>query len=253
MLLLLPATAADYLTFDDEYMAPDIPSYNDPPMALPNVSNGSIPYYNPPVPVHGFVPPPVITADEFIPPVVHVQPSQITYNVIELPPPTMPAAAPPPTTHTPTSPLVMVKSEPVTRPSLTLFPFQPLPVLPKVEVVPKAKKTPRRHLSHDQKMRHNKVEKKYRHNINTKIANLQNVIPWTATKVLNFECDEFTTETPIKTGGHKINKSEVLDIATNYILHLQGQSELMNQELMFLQLELAKFRHPLPPSPLGEQ
>ncbi|CAN3374008.1 hypothetical protein DIURU_001786 [Diutina rugosa] len=242
MSLLLPATAADYLTFDDEYMAPGIPSYNDPPMAITSVSNGTMPYYNPP--------PPVTTADDFIPPVVDVQPSQITYNVIELPAPTMPAAPP---THTPTSPSVMVKSEPVTRPSSTSFPFQPSPVLPKAEAVPKAKKTPRRHLSHDQKMRHNKVEKKYRHNINTKIAILQNVIPWTATKVSNFECDEFTAEPPKKDGGHKINKSEVLDIATNYILHLQGQSELMNQELLFLRSELAKFRHPLPPSPLGEQ
>lgn len=125
---------------------------------------------------------------------------------------------------------------------------------PKVEVVSTTSKptSSRRRMSHDQKLRHNKVEKRYRQSINTKIAKLQSVIPWAAMKALTFECD--TSKIPQaqrnKPTMARVNKGEILDIATNYVLHLQQQTDELCREVAFLKLELAKFGRPLPPSPL---
>lgn len=174
--------------------------------------------------------------------------SQITYSVIDLPPP-------PP--HPPsTNPIYC----PIPMPPPTMAPQKPIQrshLVPNDSLAaasPMLSSGSRRPLNQRQKVRHNKVEKKYRQNINTKIANLQSVIPWAAQKVLNFEFDQDRLPLAQQKQNNlvKINKSEVLDIARNYILHLQRQSDEMYQEMMFIRLELAKFTHPpaLPPTPM---
>ena len=63
-------------------------------------------------------------------------------------------------------------------------------------------------MTNTQKEAHNKVEKKYRVNINSKIASLQMIIPWFA------DDKDFCVDM-------KVNKSTVLEKAHEYILYLQ--------------------------------
>ncbi|SCU96254.1 LAMI_0F05842g1_1 [Lachancea mirantina] len=49
------------------------------------------------------------------------------------------------------------------------------------------KRAPRKRLTAHQKQAHNKIEKRYRININTKIAKLQQIIPWVASEETAFE------------------------------------------------------------------
>lgn len=105
------------------------------------------------------------------------------------------------------------------------------------------KRGPRSALSVKQRQSHNRVEKKYRQNINSKIATLQAVIPWTSEKMTAYTV---TLDMPpsLNTDHQlpKMNKSAVLDVATNYILYLQSQEVEILRELQCLREQLEKYR-----------
>lgn len=80
------------------------------------------------------------------------------------------------------------------------------------------KRASRRKLTNTQKEAHNKVEKKYRVNINTKIASLQTIIPWFADdKDLCMDM--------------KVNKSTVLEKAYEYIQYLKKENAGLKDRL----------------------
>lgn len=56
------------------------------------------------------------------------------------------------------------------------------------------KRAPRKRLTPFQKQAHNKIEKRYRININTKIARLQQIIPWVASEQTCFRSGWFRKE-----------------------------------------------------------
>lgn len=109
-------------------------------------------------------------------------------------------------------------------------------------IIPPAKRrrAPRKRLTSHQKQAHNKIEKRYRININTKIAKLQQIIPWVASEQTAFEVGEnikkgedgFPTST-------KLNKSMILEKAVDYILYLQNSERLYEMEVRRLRTELA--------------
>lgn len=80
----------------------------------------------------------------------------------------------------------------------------------------------KKRLNENQKKAHNKIEKKYRINLNQKIANLQQVIPGVSMKKAAFE-----TNLPciVATNEVKLNKSVILEMATNYIKQLNNQEQ----------------------------
>lgn len=80
------------------------------------------------------------------------------------------------------------------------------------------KRSCRRKLTNTQKEAHNKVEKKYRVNINSKIASLQMIIPWFA------DDKDFCVDM-------KVNKSTVLEKAHEYILYLQKENAGLKERL----------------------
>ncbi|CAI5757096.1 unnamed protein product [Candida verbasci] len=82
------------------------------------------------------------------------------------------------------------------------------------------RRAPRKKLTDTQKKAHNKIEKKYRININAKIAGIQKIIPWVAFEKTAFETGENQTEQEAEK-CNKLNKSMILEKATEYILHLQ--------------------------------
>ncbi|GCE97541.1 hypothetical protein ZYGM_003406 [Zygosaccharomyces mellis] len=104
----------------------------------------------------------------------------------------------------------------------------------------KRRRAPRKRLTSHQKQAHNKIEKRYRININTKIAKLQQIIPWVASEQTAFEVGEnikrgedgFPTST-------KLNKSMILEKAVDYILYLQNSERLYEMEVRRLRAELA--------------
>lgn len=75
------------------------------------------------------------------------------------------------------------------------------------------KKRERKKLTLDQKLAHNKIEKRYRVNINTKILGLLDIVP------------------TLKGKGDKLNKSLILELTTEYILLIQAQNERLREEL----------------------
>ena len=76
-------------------------------------------------------------------------------------------------------------------------------------------------MTESQKKAHNKIEKRYRININAKIAGIQKIIPWVAFEKTAFETgEENETEAEAK-NNTRLNKSMILEKATEYILHLQ--------------------------------
>ncbi|SMN20727.1 similar to Saccharomyces cerevisiae YOR344C TYE7 Serine-rich protein that contains a basic-helix-loop-helix (bHLH) DNA binding motif [Maudiozyma saulgeensis] len=103
-------------------------------------------------------------------------------------------------------------------------------------------RTTRKRLTAYQKQAHNKIEKRYRININTKIARLQQIIPWVATEQTSFEVsgngtnknNSSTTNAP----STKLNKSMILEKAVDYILYLQNNERLHDMEVMSLRNEL---------------
>ncbi|KAL3229699.1 Transcription factor TYE7 [Nakaseomyces bracarensis] len=111
------------------------------------------------------------------------------------------------------------------------------------------KKAPRKRLTQNQKEAHNKIEKRYRININSKLARLQQIIPWVASEQSTLEVLEgnrkgnksddmddpfstFPTTTP------KLNKSMILEKAVDYILYMQNNERLFELEVHRLKAEL---------------
>lgn len=111
----------------------------------------------------------------------------------------------------------------------------------------KKNRTTRKRLTAHQKQAHNKIEKRYRININTKIAKLQQIIPWVATEQTAFEVSgnnvkningNSTTTTTSGNNSTKLNKSMILEKAVDYILYLQNNERLHDMEVMRLRNEL---------------
>ncbi|AJU01556.1 Tye7p [Saccharomyces cerevisiae YJM1388] len=114
------------------------------------------------------------------------------------------------------------------------------------------KRAPRKRLTPFQKQAHNKIEKRYRININTKIARLQQIIPWVASEQTAFEVGdsvkkqdedgaETAATTPLPsaaTTSTKLNKSMILEKAVDYILYLQNNERLYEMEVQRLKSEI---------------
>lgn len=83
---------------------------------------------------------------------------------------------------------------------------------------PKKKRCSRRNLTDTQKEAHNKVEKKYRVNINLKINSLQTVIPWFSNG--QDVCMDM-----------KVNKSVILEKAFDYIVFLKAENASLKSRL----------------------
>ncbi|ODQ80365.1 hypothetical protein BABINDRAFT_23324, partial [Babjeviella inositovora NRRL Y-12698] len=96
---------------------------------------------------------------------------------------------------------------------------------------PKRKRNPRKRLTDDQKQAHNKIEKKYRININTKIAGLQLIIPWLSKEKMAFNTGRMQGENGDEIAdSQRLNKSMILEKATDYILHIQKELERVSRE-----------------------
>ncbi|OWB60032.1 hypothetical protein B5S31_g941 [[Candida] boidinii] len=107
----------------------------------------------------------------------------------------------------------------------------------------KKKAATRRRLSQHQKLAHNKIEKRYRININAKIAGLQKLVPWVSGEKAAFEVgdpeqDNFKDEA---NAGQRLNKSMILDVATNYLIHLKSENKKNALLVKELKEKLAKF------------
>ncbi|QLQ81707.1 hypothetical protein HG537_0F04680 [Torulaspora globosa] len=112
----------------------------------------------------------------------------------------------------------------------------------------KKKRAPRKRLTSHQKQAHNKIEKRYRININTKIAKLQQIIPWVASEQTAFEVgDSLKAEDGAgkevakqlsAASATKLNKSMILEKAVDYILYLQNSERLYEMEVQRLKDEV---------------
>ncbi len=104
---------------------------------------------------------------------------------------------------------------------------------------PKKKRAPRKRLTAHQKQAHNKIEKRYRININAKIAGLQQIIPWVASEKTAFETGDGIK---IEQDGEvpRLNKSMILEKATAYILHLQESDVKLKEENEKLRREVER-------------
>ncbi|GMM54389.1 hypothetical protein DAKH74_010050 [Maudiozyma humilis] len=129
---------------------------------------------------------------------------------------------------------VLVKQEPLA--SLDAVPAATAPT-----ATTPAPKRGRKRLTAHQKQAHNKIEKRYRININTKIAKLQQIIPWVAAEQAPGEIAQGTNAT---TAPAKLNKSMVLEKAVDYILYLQNNERLHEMEVNRLRAELDAARRP---------
>lgn len=104
-------------------------------------------------------------------------------------------------------------------------------------------KPQRKRLTPHQKQAHNKIEKRYRININTKIARLQQIIPWVASEQTAFEVGDSLKNKPITPATTtKLNKSMILEKAVDYILYLQNNERLYEMEVMRLKNELETYK-----------
>lgn len=101
------------------------------------------------------------------------------------------------------------------------------------------RRNPRKRLTDTQKQAHNKIEKKYRININAKIAGLQQIIPWVA-----FEKTAFGTgDDHCDTGDmscNRLNKLMILEKATDYVLYLQENERRHETQRKSLLSEIAR-------------
>ncbi|CUS20814.1 LAQU0S01e15236g1_1 [Lachancea quebecensis] len=109
------------------------------------------------------------------------------------------------------------------------------------------KRAPRKRLTAHQKQAHNKIEKRYRININTKIAKLQQIIPWVASEETAFEVGETSRGNTrggeaVATATPKLNKSMILEKAVDYILYLQNNERLYEMEVQRLKKEVERAR-----------
>lgn len=104
-------------------------------------------------------------------------------------------------------------------------------------------RTPRKRLTDVQKLAHNKIEKKYRININTKIAQLQKIIPWVSDGETAFEVHSAVKQQNGKVPEEKVksrtkfNKSLILQKAIDYIVYLRNNEQLYQTEIQRLRKE----------------
>lgn len=103
-----------------------------------------------------------------------------------------------------------------------------------------------------QRKAHNKIERKYRININSKIANLQKLVPWMSDDGVAFEIDSKSgKKVPIHTeagdefqmpsspsSNKKLNKSMILDMVTEYVLLLKDECRKKDAEISDLKAML---------------
>ncbi|KAG0673182.1 hypothetical protein C6P40_002973 [Pichia californica] len=103
-----------------------------------------------------------------------------------------------------------------------------------------------------QRKAHNKIERKYRININSKIANLQRLVPSMSEDGVAFEIDgkkqSITRDAPasIDEDGYftpannkKLNKSMILDMVTDYLLSLKEECKKKDIEIAQLKEKLS--------------
>lgn len=118
------------------------------------------------------------------------------------------------------------------------------------------RRAPRKRLTESQKQAHNKIEKKYRININAKIAGLQKIIPSVALERPAFETGTkqggtgggttYTSEDiPLDESSNRLNKSMILEKAIDYILFLQNENKLIISENSSMKKELETLRSSL--------
>lgn len=101
----------------------------------------------------------------------------------------------------------------------------------------KRKRAARRRLTENQKIAHNKIEKKYRTNINEKIFSLGDLIP------LTFKCEsecssgeeggneeEGYNENEVRNESGRPNKSKILERAASYIKYLKNNNSKLREQ-----------------------
>jgi twist-like factor len=108
-----------------------------------------------------------------------------------------------------------------------------------LEKKPKKKRAPRKRLTAHQKQAHNKIEKRYRININAKIAGLQQIIPWLCSEKTAFETGD-GCKPDEGADVPRLNKSMILEKATSYILYLQENEKKMKEQMEKMQGEIAR-------------
>lgn len=99
---------------------------------------------------------------------------------------------------------------------------------------PSRGKRAKRPLNPHQRKAHNKIERKYRININSKIATLQRLVPWMCEEDVAFEvaADGQTTKVPhLNAEARKLNKSMILDVVTKYVAHLKAENSIFKEKL----------------------
>ncbi|CAH2351235.1 serine-rich protein Tye7p [[Candida] railenensis] len=117
------------------------------------------------------------------------------------------------------------------------------------------RRAPRKRLTESQKQAHNKIEKKYRININAKIAGLQKIIPSVALEKPAFETgtkqgsagtSTYTSEDIASDeSSNRLNKSMILEKAIDYILFLQNENKSIISENSSMKKELETLRSSL--------
>lgn len=107
------------------------------------------------------------------------------------------------------------------------------------ETKPK-RRAPRKKLTESQKKAHNKIEKRYRININAKIAGIQKIIPWVALEKTAFETGEENEAEAENRNDSKLNKSMILEKATEYIIYLQKREKDFAEENQRLKEQIIK-------------
>lgn len=92
--------------------------------------------------------------------------------------------------------------------------------------------TKKRAVSHQRKA-HSKIERKYRININSKIARLQKLVPWMCDDDISFQISPDGNIKPprLKQEVRKLNKSMILDIVTRYIIHLKEENRILRSKV----------------------
>ncbi|GME96947.1 unnamed protein product [Ambrosiozyma monospora] len=81
-----------------------------------------------------------------------------------------------------------------------------------------------------QRKAHNKIERKYRININSKIANLQKLVPWMSNENIAFEVDGTHSFLSSEERGKKLNKSMILDMVTDYLVFMKEENMKLRKE-----------------------
>lgn len=111
---------------------------------------------------------------------------------------------------------------------------------------PATKKRVKKPMTLVQRKAHNKIERKYRININSKIASLQKLVPWMSEDGVAFEIDhakalknpcsdEFEND---ESTSKKLNKSKILDLVTEYLLILKDECHKKDAEISQLRKQL---------------